>query len=161
MNEMTDHSPADPDRSLQERQAYTEAGERTRRLQAWLDGVLSGGPPPTDAQREKRQGPAKSVASAENFAGDTDDLSAERPESIEDSLRKCRHRIRERRQLTGMPPFEIAEEERERRSSQMIASIQTDRAAGRAPTPLHLVLAARYIEGEIDFEEYATAVRNV
>jgi len=62
---------------------------------------------------------------------------------------------------TGMPPLEIAEEEREKRSAQMFLSIQTDRGAGSEPTPLHLVLAARYIEGELDFEEYSIAVRRV
>jgi len=161
MNEMTDRSPADPEQSVQEQRAFSEAAERAKRLRAWLDGVLLGGPSHADAQNDRRQEPAMYGASAENFAGDTDDLHADMRERVEDSLLKCRRRVRERRELAGMSPLEIAEEEHERRSSQMIASIQTDRAAGSEPTPLHLVLAARYIEGERDFELYSSAVRKV
>ena len=99
--------------------------------------------------------------SAENFAGDTDDLPAESPAPIEVSLLQCRRRIRERRELTGMPSLEIAEEERGRRSTEIIESFQTDRAAGHEPTPLHLIMATRYIEGEINSEQYSSAIRNL
>ena len=161
MKEMPAQPPREPERSLEEEQAHAEAAERAKRQQVWLDGVLSGGPSPAGAQKERRPGPAMCGASAENFAGDADDLPAERPEPIEVSLLKCQRRIRERREVTGIPPLEIVEEEHERRSVQVIQSIQTDRAAGSEPTPLHLVLAARYIEGEIDFELYSSAVRKV
>jgi hypothetical protein len=99
--------------------------------------------------------------SAENVAGDTDELPAEKPEPIEVSLLQCQRRIRERRKLAGMALPEIAEDERERRSAQIVQSFLVDRVAGSAATPLHLILAARYIEGEIDFERYSSAVRSV
>jgi hypothetical protein len=161
MVEMTDQSPEEPEHPVQERRAYTEAAERAKRLHAWLGGVLSGGPTPSHAQSDRRQTFAIPDAPAENFAGDTQELPAERPEPIGDPLLKCRNRIRERRELAGTPQLEIVEDERERRSAQIIESFLVDRAAGREPTPLHLILAARYIEGEMDSEQYGSAVRDV
>lgn len=161
MNNMTDQSPKEPDPTVQERRGYTEAAERARRLQVWLDGVLAGVPSPADAQNDGRVGDAMHARSAENFAEDTDDLPAERPEPIEVLLLKCRRRIRDRRELTGVSLLELAKGERERRSAQIIETFLIDCAAGSEPTPLHLILAARYIELEIYVEKYSSAVRVV
>jgi len=127
----------------------------------WLDGLLFGASSTPDAQDERRQGLAFDDAPVENSAGDAEDLPAERPEPIEGPLSQCRRRIRERRELAGMPPLEIAEGERNRRSAQIVASFLKDHSGGREPTPLHLILGARYIEGEMDFERYSSAVRKV
>jgi hypothetical protein len=130
-------------------------------LQVWLDGLLSGAQAPAGPQTDHRRGYAMNGGWTETFAEETDDQPAERTEEIEFSLLKCRQRIRDRRELTGMPPLEIAEEERERRSAQIVESFLGDRAGANEPTPLHLILAARYIEGEMDHEQYGSAVRNV
>jgi hypothetical protein len=161
MKEMIDELANEQERCREEEQAFAEAAERAKRLQVWLDGVLSGGPSPADAKNDRRQGHSIYDGSAKNPTGVPDDLPAERPQPIEVSLLQCQRRIRERRALAGLPPLEIAKEERQRRSAQMIESIQADRDAGREPTPLHLILAARYIEGEMDFEQYSSAVRNL
>jgi hypothetical protein len=158
MEEMTDLSPKDPEPSLEEERAFAEAAERAKRSQAWLEGVLSGGPLPAEASKGRRKGLTTDGVSEQNPVDDTEDLPAVRPERIEDSLMNCRRRIRERREFAGKPPLELAEGERERRSTQIRELIQTDRAAGSELTPLHLVLAARYIEGEMDFEDYSIAI---
>ena len=158
MKEMTDKSPEEPEPSRVEERAFAEAAERAKRSQAWLEGVLSGAPLPAEAREEWRKGLTNYGVAEQGRVDDTDDLPAVRPEPIEDSLMNCRRRVRERRELTGKPPPEIADGERERRLAQISGLIQTDRVAGSELTPLHLVLAARYIEGEIDFEDYSIAI---
>jgi hypothetical protein len=145
-------------RTPDEQQAYSEAKERERRLQTWLDGMLAGGPVHANAIKEWRQGLARHDGSRETSTGDNEDTPVATARPLEDSLMDIRHRIRERRELGGKPPDA---EECERRSAQMIELIQTERAKGNEPTPMHLVLAARYVEGEIDFEEYSIAARSM
>ena len=146
-------------RTPDEQKAYKEAAERERRLQTWLDGMLAGAPVNADAIKDWRKELAIHDVSRETFTGDTKDAPEATVKPAVSSLMEIRRSIRERRELRGKPPLEIDEEEEcERRSAQVIEVIQADHAKGIEPTPLHLVLAARYVEGKIDFEEYRIAV---
>lgn len=161
MWKMSDDGKQLATRTPEEQKAYREAAEQERRLHAWLDGMLAGGPGDADAIKEWRQGLAILDGSRETSTGDKGDAPVATAKHVEDSLMESRRRIRERWELRGEPPRKIEEAECERRSAQMIEVIQTDRAKGIEPTPLHLVLAARYVEGKIDFDEYRVAVRSM
>jgi hypothetical protein len=91
-------------------------------------------------------------------AGDESDQPVGKVRRIEVTLMEIRQRMRDRRQLTGKPPIEIAEEELNRRATDIVEEAQADLANGKELTPMHLVLAARYIEGEINLDEYRQAV---
>jgi hypothetical protein len=58
----------------------------------------------------------------------------------------------------GSPSMLIRLEEAEIRFESVVQAIQADCSIGKEPSPLHLVLAARYIEGEIDKLEFKKAV---
>jgi len=156
-----EQSPEESERSPQGERAFAEAAERERRLQAWLGGVLSAGSSPAAGQKEWRQGLEMYDGSDPNSAKDPESLPEALPKRVEDSLLKCRLRIRERRESAGTPPLEIDDDVRESRAARVVEAIRIDRATGTEPTPLHLVLAARYIEGEMDLEQYSSAVRDL
>ena len=153
---MSDDSTEPTTRATEPRDARDEAGERTRRLQAWLEGMLSGSTPPFDSTKKWRQGLAMYDGSEETSIADKEDLAPDSTVSVADLLLEGRRRIRERRH--GERPFGISEEESERRFAEMIEEFQADKASGSELTPLHLVLAARYVEGEMDLEEYHIAI---
>jgi hypothetical protein len=60
--------------------------------------------------------------------------------------------------LAGKPSTLIQVEEAEIRFESVVEAIQADCSIGKEPSPLHLVLAARYIEGEIDKLEFKEAL---
>lgn len=158
--QMSEDSAEGTARANEAQQAYREAVERERRVQIWLEGMLSGGPPLADATKQWRQALGMYEDSGETSA-EKEDLPEHSTKPIEDTLLQIRRRIRERRELTGKRPLEIAEDQYRRRSAQIIEALQKDFPDGTEPTPLHLVLAARYIEAEIDFEEYCNAVLRI
>ena len=141
-----------------EAQAYfEEAVERTRRLRVWLDGVLGGGPQPTETMKEWRQGMAFYEVQAQ-IPGDDDEVKVK---PLEESLFEVGQGIRNRREAAGKPLDVISEEERKRRFLEVVELLKKDGAEGKEATPMHLVLAARYVEGEMDLEEYSRAVLKV
>ena len=148
-------------RNPEQRQEFEEAAERKRRLNAWLEGMLAGGPPLAEVVKQWREGMAL-YESTEPPADDDDDSSkAGNPRPLEEALSEARRRIRERREEAGKPPCEIDDAERHKRSAEVTFAIEADRANGKEPTPLHLVLAARYIEGEISSDEYSLAIMHL
>jgi hypothetical protein len=157
---MSDDCTDRPAGTSEAQQAYDEAQERQRRLEVWLEGMLSGGPSLADTVRPWRQALAKSGVLAETPVGDQDkeDLPESNAKSVEELLLNARRRVRESRELTGKTAADITEDELNRRAAQMIEGIQNGRRAGKEFTPLHWVLAARYVEGYINFEEYSIAV---
>ena len=144
-----------------EAQAYfEEAVERTKRLRVWLDGVLAGGPQPTEMTKEWREGMAFYEAQAQ-IPVDADDLATAKVKPLEELLFEVGQGIRNRREAAGKPLDVISEEERKRRFLEVVELLKKDGAEGREATPMHLVLAARYVEGETDLEEYSRAVLRV
>jgi exonuclease VII small subunit len=150
----------DPKEPALSRQEFEEAAERKRRLEAWLEGMLAGGPPLAEVVKQWREGMAMYHA-PEAEADEDGDSSVGKPRPLEETLSEARRRIRERREEAGKPPFEIDDAERHRRSAEVTFAIEADRANGKEPTPLHLVLAARYIEGEINSDEYSLAIMHL
>jgi hypothetical protein len=139
-------------------QAYfEEAVERTRRLRVWLDGMLGGGPQPSETTGEWRQEMAFYQAQAQ-LPVDDDDVKVK---PIEETLFEVGQGIRNRREAAGKPLDAISEEERKRRFLEVVELLKKDGAEGKEATPMHLVLAARYVEGEMDLEEYGRAVLRV
>lgn len=160
---MSDETKDRPVPTSKAQQAFNEAEERQRRLEVWLEGMLSGGPSLADAVKPWRQALTKSGVLAETPVGDEDkeDLPESNAKAVEELLLNARRRVRESREITGNTAADITEEERNRRAAQMIDGIQRGRATGKEFTPMHWVLAARYVEGYINFEEYRTAVLHV
>lgn len=151
---MSDDSTHTPE----EQQAYREAAERERRLQVWLEGMLAGGPPLADAVKQWREGVPMYGPLGENAAAADEDSAPGQVKPLEESLAEVGRRVRQRRVLTGRPPLELTAEESAKRTALVTDAIETNRANGIEPTPLHLVLAARYIEGEINLDEYTQAI---
>jgi hypothetical protein len=160
MENMSDDCTDRPARTSEAQQAYDEAQERQRRLEVWLEGMLSGGPSLADTVGPWRQALAKSGVLAETPVGDQDKegLPESNVKSVEELLLNARRRVRESRELTGKTATDITEDERNRRAAQMVEGIQNGRTDDKEPTPLHWVLAARYVEGYINFEDYSIAV---
>lgn len=129
-----------------ESQAYDEAEQRTRRLNAWLDGVLKGGPQPTGIAQEWRQG-MEFYEAQERIPEDEEDHATMKVKSVEELLFEAVGAIRRRREAEGKPLDEISEEERERRFLEMVEKLKKDGAEGKEATPMDLVLAARFVEG--------------
>jgi|SRR5450631_3503468 len=148
-------------RNPEHRQEFEEAAERKRRLNAWLEGMLAGGPPLAEVVKQWREGMAMYHAPEAEPEEDDDSSSAGNPRPLEEALSEARRRIRERREEAGKPPFDIDDEERHKRNAEVTFAIEADRANGKEPTPLHLVLAARYIEGEISSDEYSLAIMHL
>ena len=148
----------DPKEPAANRQEFEEAAERKRRLEAWLEGMLAGGPPLAEVVKQWREGMAMYHSPD---AEDDDNSGPGNPRPLEEALSEARRRIRQRREEAGKPPFEIDDAERHKRSAEVTFAIEADRASGKEPTPLHLVLAARYIEGEINSDEYSLAIMHL
>lgn len=127
-------------------QAYEEAAERSRRLRAWLDGVLKGGPQPTEIATDWRQG-MEFYEAQKRIPEDEEDHATMKVKSVEELLFEAVGAIRKRRQAEGKPLEEISEEERARRFLEMVEKLKKDGAEGKEATPMDLVLAARYVEG--------------
>jgi hypothetical protein len=147
----------DPKEPAASRQEFEEAAERKRRLEAWLEGMLAGGPPLAEVVKQWREGMAMYHAPS----ADDDDSKPGNPKPLEEALSEARRRIRQRREEAGKPLIEIDDAERHKRSAEVTFAIEADRAVGKEPTPLHLVLAARYIEGEINSDEYSLAIMHL
>lgn len=132
-----------------------EAEERERRLQVWLAGLQTGGPQLAETVSKWRE------ALHESLAGEQ--LAEDPPLNppFEETLVGVRRRMRERREQDGKPPAQITDEESEARLLRVIESLRADRAAGKEPSPLHLVLAARYVEGEMDLPQYTQAIQRL
>jgi len=139
---------------------FEEAEQRTKRLRVWLDGVLKGGPQPTEMAKEWRGGMAFYEAQAQ-IPVDADDLATAKVKPLEEMLFEAAQGIRKRREAAGKRLDAISEEERKRRFLEVVELLRKDGAEGREATPMHLVLAARYVEGEMDLEEYLRAVGRV
>lgn len=135
-----------------------EAAERERRLQVWLAGLQTGGPPLAETVSKWREGKALHESLAGQHVAEDPPLDPPLNPPFEETLVGVRRRMRERRERDGKPPTQITREESETRLRCVIESLRADRAAGKEPSPLHLVLAARYIEGEMDLPQYTQAV---
>jgi hypothetical protein len=157
---MADDGKERLERDPQSQAYFEEAVERTRRLRVWLDGVLEGGPQPTETMSEWRQGMVFYEAQAQ-IPVDADDLATARVKPLEELLFEVGQGIRNRREAAGKPLDVISEEERKRRFLEVVELLKKDGAVGKEATPLHLVLAARYVEGEMDLKEYGRAVLRV
>jgi hypothetical protein len=106
-----------------------------------------------------REGIAIYHSNPEEPAGEDESTSKEGQATLAtEQLASIRRRIRERRVLAGTPSVLIQLEESEIRFESVIEAIQADCSIGKEPSPLHLVLAARYIEGEIDKLEFKKAL---
>ncbi len=149
---MTDDSgPVEqPSGDRETQRASNEAKERLMRLQVWL----AGGPSLAEAVKPWREGLSIYSGAAEEFAGDQNEVSVDDATLIEESLKAACHRIRERHKHAGEPLLDICAEERGRRLAEVLVEVQAGRCAGEEFTPLHVVLAARYIEGLIDWDDY-------
>jgi hypothetical protein len=143
-----------------EAQAHEEATERSRRLRAWLDGVLKGGPQPTEIAAEWRRG-MEFYEAQKLIPEDEEDRATKNVKPVEELLLNAVQAIRKRRQAEGKPLDEISEEERKWRFVEMVERLKKDGAEGREATPMDLVLAARYMEGVLGLEEYLRAVGRV
>ncbi len=144
-----------------EAQAYfEEAVERTRRLRVWLDGLLAGGPQATETVKEWRQG-MEFYEAQKLIPEDDEDRATRKVKPVEELLFEVGQGIRNRREAAGKPLDVISEEERKRRFLEVVELLKKDGAEGKEATPMHLVLAARYVEGEMDLEEFQRAVSRV
>jgi hypothetical protein len=156
---MKDDSAGPDDGTTAEAHAYKEAAERERRLQVWLKGVLAKGPPPDDVVTQWREGiEIYSAAPDLRVVEDADNSPASSDAGLEQQLVKIRRRIRERRESAGKPPIAITQEESEMRAAHVLDAVRADLTEVKRPTPLFLVLAARYMEGEMNFGEFSQAV---
>jgi hypothetical protein len=135
-------------------QASDEAKERLMRLQVWLNGLLAGGPTLAEAVKAWREGLPIYNNAAAVFAEDQDEVPEDDAKLIEEPLMAAISRLRQRREQEGHPPTGIQEEEQRRRLTEVVERVKTGRGAGEEFTPMHIVLAARYIEGVITPEDY-------
>ena len=151
---MTDDSLEQPESSRETQEASAEAKERLMRLHAWLNGLFAGGPSLAEAVKPWREGLPIYGRTAGTFAEDQNEVPVDGPMLIEESLVAAISRLRKRREQSGEPQREICDEERGRRLAEVFEQIQAGRRSGEEFTPMHIVLAARYIEGLIDSEDY-------
>ena len=151
---MTDDSVEQPQDNDETRRASNEATERLMRLQVWLNGLLVGGPSLAEAIKPWREGLPIYNSAAEPFPENENDVPEDYARLAEESLMAACRRIRERREQAGEPPFDICEDEHKRRLTEVLEEVETGRRAGEEFTPMHVVLAARYIEGVLDSEGY-------
>jgi hypothetical protein len=124
------------------------------RLQVWLNGLLAGGPSLAEAVKPWREGLPNYNSAAEPFPEDENDAPEDDARLAAESLMAACRRIRERREPADEPQLDICEEEHKRRLTEVLEEVETGRCAGEEFTPMHVVLAARYIEGIIDSEGY-------
>jgi hypothetical protein len=134
--------------------ASDEAKERLMRLQVWLNGLLAGGPTLAEAVKPWREGLSIYNGAAETFAEDDDEVPGDHAKLIEEPLMAAISRLRHRREQSGHAPTEIHEEEQRRRLTEVVETVKAGRRAGEEFTPMHIVLAARYVEGVITQEDY-------
>ncbi len=73
---------------------------------------------------------------------------------MEESLIAACRGLRERREQSGKPLPYLDEEEHRRRLTEVLEAVQAGHRPGEDFTPMHMVFAARYIEGIIDSDEY-------
>jgi hypothetical protein len=159
MDRMKDDSTKPDHGRPDDQQAKEEGAERLRRQQLWLAGVLEGAPQQADAVKRWREGIGVYHSNPEEPAGEDESTSKEGQATLAtEQLASIRRRIRERRVLAGKPSMLIQVEEAEIRFESVVEAIQADCSIGKEPSPLHLVLAARYIEGEIDKLEFKEAL---
>jgi hypothetical protein len=151
---MTEDSVGDPADNREDQRASSEATERQMRLQVWLNGLLAGGPALADAVKPWREGLSLYEPASETIAEDQKDVLESDAKRVEESLMAACRRIRERREQEGNPPLDFSGEEHRRRLAEVLEEVRASRCAGEEFTPLHLVLAARYIEGMIDSAGY-------
>jgi hypothetical protein len=151
---MTDNPLEQPESSRETWEASAEATERLMRLQVWLNGLLAGGPSLADAVKPWREGLPIYGRAAAKFAEDQNELPEDGVRLAEESLMAACRRIREGREQAGEPPLDICGDEPRRRLTEVLEEIQAGRRAGEEFTPMHVVFAARYVEGVIDSKEY-------
>jgi hypothetical protein len=154
------HESTTPDHGrTDDQQAKEEGAERLRREQVWLAGVLEGAPQQADAVKRWREGIAIYHSNPQEPA-DEDEFTSKVSQATRatEQLASIRRRMRERRESAGKPSMLIQVEEAEIRFESVVEAIQADCSIGKEPSPLHLVLAARYIEGEIDKLEFKEAL---
>ena len=150
---MTDDPVEQPSGDRDTQQASKEATERLMRLQVWLNGLLAGGPNLAEAVKPWREGLSIYMDAAETFAEDQDEATDD-AKLIEEPLMAAISRLRQRREQSGHAPPEIPEEEQRRRLTEVVETVKAGRRSGEEFTPLHIVLAARYVEGVITREDY-------
>lgn len=136
------------------RQNSNEATERLMRLRVWLDGLLAGGPSLAEAVKPWREGLPIYNSAAVPFAELEKDVPGDNARREGEWLMAACRRIRQNREEAGEPLLDICEEEHKRRLTEVLDEIETGRFAGEIFTPMHVVLAARYIEGVIDSKNY-------
>ena len=151
---MTDNPLEQPERSRETQEASAEATERLMRLQVWLKGLLAGGPSLAEAVKPWREGLPIYGRASVTSADDQNEVPEDGPRLAEELLIAACRRIHVRREQAGEPPLDICEEERRTRLTEVLEEIQVGRQAGEELTPMHVVLAARYIEDVINSEEY-------
>jgi hypothetical protein len=159
--DMSDDSAEQAAGDHETQQASNEATERLMRLRVWLDGLLVGGPSLAEAVKPWREGLLQYDPTAVALAEDQGDAPKHNSKLTENWLRAACLRIRERRELSGDVPVEISEEEHERRLTEIFDEVEAGRFTGEEFTPLHVVLAARYVEGVIDRESYRFQRREI
>jgi hypothetical protein len=147
---MTENSLGQPAAKREPERAFSEATERQMRLQVWLNGLLAGGPSLAEAVKPWREGLLMYQCAAETIADNQNDGLECDVKRVEESLIAACRGIRERRELEGNPPPDAFEEERRRRLAEVLEDIRAGRSNGEELTPMHLVMAARYIEGVVD-----------
>jgi hypothetical protein len=143
-----------PDGDRETQQAPKEATERVMRLQVWLNGLLAGGPPLAEAVKPWREGLPIYSGPAETFAEGQNEVPEYDVKLVEESLIAACSRLRERRAQSGKPLPGLGEEEHRRRLMEVLDAVQAGHRVGEEFTPMHIVLASRYIEGIIDSEDY-------
>ena len=156
---MTDDSVEQPQDDDETRPNSNEATERLMRLRVWLDGLLAGGPSLAEAVKPWREGLPIYNSAAAPFPENENDVPGARREG-EWLTAACR-RIRERREEAGEPLLDICKEEHKRRLTEVLEEIETGRCIGEEFTPMHVVLAARYVEGAIDSESYRSRRQSI
>ena len=152
--DMSDDPVEQPSGDRETQQASSEATERQMRLQAWLNGLLRGGPSLAEAVKPWRAGLPVYSGAEETFTRDQDEVPEDDSKLIEEPLMAAIGRLRQRREKEGHLPPEIQEEDQRRRLTEVVERVKAGRRAGGEFTPMDIVLAARYIEGVITAEEY-------
>jgi len=113
-----------------------------------------GGPSLVGAVKPWREGLPIYRRASVTFAEDQTEVPEEGVRLAEESLMAAVIWLRERREQAGEPPLDICEEERRTRLTEVLEEIQAGRCSGEEFTPMHIVLAARYIESVIDAEGF-------
>lgn len=151
---MSDDPVEQPPSNRESQQASNEATERLMRLQVWLNGLLAGGPSLAEAVKPWREGLPIYSGAAEMLSEDQDEVPEYDANLVEESLIAACRRLRERCEQSGKPSTCLDEVEHRRRLTEVLEAVQAGHRAGGELTPMHMVLAARYIEGIIDSDDY-------